>query len=568
VRWGVRAVVVAISLAIGASGALSRARAGLPPGPQPRPNVLVIETDDQTLASMKIMRTVNARIAEQGVTFRDSFVNFSLCCPSRATFLTGLYAHNHRVRANHPPVGGFPKFERRYGDNNLAVWLERAGYSTALIGKYLNGYEADPIVPPGWSEWDGVVGASIYDYNLNQNGQIVHYGTDPTDYKQDVLTGKAIEFIDRTPTPFFLWLTYSSPHTNGPDPSPQPPDDCTDAAKPAPRHADAFDSQPLPTPPNFNEADLSDKPQAIQSLPLLTGPKIDDLTRKYRCALESLLSVDEGVGQILDQLKRSGQLADTYVIYTSDNGFFNGEHRILAGKTKLYEESIRVPLLIRGPGIPRSKTAHDLVVNADLAPTIVQATGAKPGLNMDGRTLLPVARNPRTERGRELPIESRSFNAIRSHRYIYAQHASGETELYDLQRDPFELQNLANDPAYADVASKLAQRLEDLKSCRGKACRTHPQVKPKLRYRIGELHGRRCARNPIQAGIQGADAGDVLETEFYADGQRLASDTSAPFSQAITLMRGPATIGIRSTMVDGRRITSDRRLRACGVGRA
>jgi len=166
---------------------------------------------------------------------------------------------------------------------------------------------------------------------MNENGNVVHYGTAASDFKQNVFTQEGLDFIDQSAQsrqPFFLWLTYSSPHTNGPDPNPQPPSDCEGAAKPAPRDADALASEPLPMPPNFNEPDVSDKPDDIKSLPLLTGPDIQDVARKYRCALESLLSVDRGVGRVLDALKAQGELGNTYVIYTSDNGFFNGAHRI------------------------------------------------------------------------------------------------------------------------------------------------------------------------------------------------------------------------------------------------
>ncbi len=157
------------------------------PASQVRPNVVVVETDDQTVESMKVMSAVQKRIADQGVTFRNSFVNLSLCCPSRATFLTGQYAHNHGVLGNSARNGGFSTFQRLHAHDNLAVWLRAAGYRTALIGKYLNGYLSHPVVPAGWSEWDGGLGGAVYDYDLNENGRIVHYGTAPQDFKQDVL---------------------------------------------------------------------------------------------------------------------------------------------------------------------------------------------------------------------------------------------------------------------------------------------------------------------------------------------------------------------------------------------
>jgi N-acetylglucosamine-6-sulfatase len=475
-----------------ASGTHPATREGQAAVAQARPNVLVVETDDQTAESMRVMQNVNSLIGGQGATFTNSFVNYSLCCPSRSTFLTGQYEHNHGVLGNTGPNGGFGRFEALHGDNNLAVWLHDAGYHTALIGKYLNLYPSDPPVPPGWSEWHAAAPVGFpteadtlnaYNYTMDENGNSVHHGQDPADFKQDVLTRKAVDFVNRRapkPQPFFLWLTYTAPHIGGPNPNPNPPSDCTAAAKPAPRHAHAFDSAPLPRPPNFNEADVSDKPASIRNLPTLTATQITDLRRKYRCGLESLLSVDEGVKKVVDALQAKGELSNTLIVYTSDNGFFHGEHRIPSGKERLYEESIRVPLEIRGPGIPRGVNIGDLAINADLAPTIVDVANATPGLVMDGLSLIPVTQNPGIESGRKLLIENPtfknqpSFEAIRTARYMYAEHGSGEMELYDLQKDPFELQNRHADPAYASVETQLAARLQELQNCAGPSCRTNP----------------------------------------------------------------------------------------------
>jgi arylsulfatase A-like enzyme len=452
--------------------------------PQARPNVIVIESDDQTVESMKVMANVNSLIGGQGATFKNNFVNYSLCCPSRSTFLTGEYMHNHRVLGNLPPNGGFGRFEALHGTNNLAVWLQRAGYYTGLIGKYLNGYANHPPVPPGWSEWHATVwnDQNVYNYTLNENGTVVNYGQAPAAFKQDVLTSKAVNLVHRRAPkaqPFFLWLTYTAPHSGGPDPNPNPPFDCQHTAKPAPRHAHAFDSTPLPRPPNFNEADVSDKPAEIRNRPLLTPARIADIQRKYRCELESLLSVDEGVKRVVAALSANGELANTLLIFTSDNGYFHGEHRIPIEKMHIYEESIRVPLLMRGPGIPQGVTVSDLSINADLAPTIVDAANANPGRAMDGRSLIPVAQNPGIERGRELLIEEPTFTAIRTERYMYAAHNTGEKELYDLQQDPFELVSRHNNPAYASVKVQLASRLHQLQTCAGSTCRLHqPDPQP------------------------------------------------------------------------------------------
>ncbi len=442
----------------------------------PRPNVVVIETDDQTVKSMRVMDNVNSLIGgPRGTTFQRSFVNHSLCCPSRATFLTGQYEHNHGVLGNEPPNGGFDRFQELHADNNLAVWLQDSGYYTAMVGKYLNGYPGD-VVPDGWSEWYATTPNywHVYNYRLNENGSQVHYGARTADFKQDVLTRKAVNFVNRRAPraqPFFLWLAYTAPHGGGPDPSPNPPFNCYGTAKPAPRHAHAFDSEPLPRPPNFNEADVSDKPAEIQNRPRLGAGQIADIQRWHRCELESLLSVDEGVKEVVDALRAKAELSNTVVIYTSDNGYFHGEHRIPQHKAHIYEESIRVPLAMRGPGIPWGMTVSDLVINADLAPTIVDLADASPGLVMDGRSLIPVANQPGIEQGRELLIEQPIFKAIRTERYMYAEYGGGAKELYDLEEDPFELRSRHGDPGYALVEAQLAARLRELQSCAGPGCR-------------------------------------------------------------------------------------------------
>jgi arylsulfatase A-like enzyme len=421
------------------------------------------------------MSNVNTLLGDQGATFERSFVNYSLCCPSRATFLTGQYMHNHGVLGNQAPNGGFNRFQDLHGRNNLAVWLRRAGYHTAMIGKYLNGYSNNPRVPFGWADWQAVAPDTqkVYDYTLNDNGTLVHYGTRPADFKQDVLTGRAVDLIDRRAPrerPFFLWLTYTAPHGGGPNPNPNPPFNCNGTAKPAPRHAHAFDSEPLPRPLNFNEADVSDKPAAIRNRPLLTAGEIANIQRRYRCRLESILSVDEGVRAVVRALRSSRELNDTVLVFTADNGFFHGEHRLPTGKTRIYEESIQVPLLMRGPGIPAGVSVDDLVINADLAPTIVEVAGANPGAVLDGRSLIPIVNQPGIAQGRELLVEEPGFKAIRTERYMYAEHSSGERELYDLDRDPFELDSRHADPDYALVRAQLAARLQELASCAGSSC--------------------------------------------------------------------------------------------------
>ena len=349
---------------MGVAGALAVAGSGTPPASldqataaPARPNIVVIETDDQTLESMRVMDNVNSLIGDQGARFNKHFLNYSLCCPSRATFLTGQYMHNHGVRSNKAPDGGFNRFQALHGDNNLAVWLRQSGYYTAMIGKYLNDYTNQPLVPAGWSEWRVAAPYDqlVYNYPLNENGTMVRLRPGPGGLQAGRAhpQGRGLRRAAGADGAAVLPLAHLHGATRRRPAEPEPAAELPAAAKPAPRHAHAFDSEPLPRPPNFNEADVSDKPAEIRNRRLLSADPDPDIQRKYRCELESLLSVDQGVKRVVDALTASGELDNTLIIYTSDNGYFHGEHRIPADKTHVYEESIRVPLQIRGPGIPR-----------------------------------------------------------------------------------------------------------------------------------------------------------------------------------------------------------------------
>jgi N-acetylglucosamine-6-sulfatase len=452
---------------------------------QTRPNIVLIETDDQTAASIAYMPKTLALIGAQGATFDNSFVTYSLCCPSRSTVLTGQYAHNHGVLGNAPPSGGYAVFKEKHSTNNLAVWLQRSGYYTALVGKFLNGYgkQTATDVPPGWSEWHGGVDLSFLGGSLSNNGQVQTFPATEQYYQTDNWSRIAQDVIKRrapSTQPFFLWLTPHVPHNGGPRDDDDPRGIGT--TRPPARYKNRFASLPLPMPPSFNEADVSDKPVGIRNRPALTDEQIAGLREAYQQALEADLGVDDLVAAVIARLRASGELANTLLVFTSDNGFFYGEHRVPQGKVLLYEPSIRVPLLIRGPGVPKGLHLTQLVGNIDLAPTIVDAAGAKPGLTMDGRSLYALFRQPKTEWGRDLVIENgpsggnarrgrmQQFAAVRTPQYLYASYVNGERELYDLDRDPYELQSRQDDPAYQEIARKLAARLAALRTCAGAAC--------------------------------------------------------------------------------------------------
>lgn len=537
-----------------------------------RPNILVIESDDQTLESQRVMNETNRLIGGRGATFRDSFVSNPLCCPSRATFLTGQYSRNNGVRTNNLPDGGYSKLNN---NDTLPVWLQDSGYYTALIGKYLNGYEKTPqpqTIPPGWTSWQGTTKTyKFYDYQLNENGNLVDYGHDPADYQTDVFTQKAVDLIQQrkgTRKPWFTWLTYLAPHDGGPNPSPNPPANCDGSAKPAPRDAGAFADEPLPFAPSFNEDDVSDKPSFIANQTSFTQDDVDNIKRRYRCRLGSLLALDDGVKKVIKTLRQTGQLSNTYVIYTSDNGWFDGQHRIANGKRRLYEPSIRVPLMIRGPGIKPGTSVKDLVVNADLAPTITKLAKASKEVrrDFDGRPLQPFLSHPGIQRGRQLLLNGtrKRGTAIRNRRYYYAHFVSGEYEMYDLQVDPDQLQNIYGDPSYADVQAALDADLNRLKRCAGDRCTEGTGARVTVSRRKGP--GRQCRRSPVSAKALIA-GGDLLKVSFRVNGGPRTVDTEAPFEVRIPpderRGRKQVMIAARADLIDGRRVDLSKVARIC-----
>lgn len=474
-----------------------------------QPNVVVLMTDDQTVADLRGMPRTRRLIARRGVRFRNSFVSYPVCCPSRATYLSGQYPHNHGVLGLYPPTGGYINFDK---DNSLPVWMTAAGYHSAHIGKYLNGYgtQTPADVPPGWSEWYGAVDPTTYrmwGYTLNENGLMRTYGSpfvqDPSLYQTDVYRDKAVDFINRRSgkNPFFLSVGFLAPHheefgirsVTG------------RSVRPAPRHVNARAGAPLPFPPSFDEVDLRDKPlfQRRRS-PRLTPEVVVQMTANYRARQESLIAVDEAVRSIVGALKDNGVLDNTYIILTSDNGFLQGEHRVPSGKLLPYDPSTRVPLVISGPGIPRSKATSELVTNEDLAPTILDLAGGRAGKAVDGRSLLPFAEDPKRLTGRLLLNETGgmkavmveedagpvpqlrrvlTYKAVRTYRYQYIRYRNGDRELYDLELDPDQLHSRHNDPRYRRTRFALFRELRRLARCRGRACRVWGRAIPPPRGR-------------------------------------------------------------------------------------
>lgn len=501
-----------------------------------RPNVLVVMTDDMAAGDLAQLPNVKRLLVERGTTFTNAVDSFPLCCPSRATFITGQYAHNHGVVGNFWPYGWYGMKDRR---NILPAWLDRSGYDTALIGKWLNGYgarDAHGEIPAGFDHWRGLLDASAYDYFnfvMNDNGHLrtwgdgdfarklvefaklevvpnpggtagllaklasvfgappySYWGSEQRgDYSPDV-TGRVTERLVRrargSRDPFFVWWAPAASHREdvattllgrpGPDP------------RPAPRYADWARRLDLPRGPSFNEDDVSDKPSNLaDNAPVLDGDALHQLELDYQGRIGSLRAVDDHVGHLVRILRRTDQLRNTVIVFVSDNGWLHGQHRIPGDKFLPYEESLRVPLVVRGPGVRAGRRVRAQVSNVDFAPTLLDLARAEPGRRQDGRSLVPLLRGtsrqgtgavlleaprPLFEQASAVNAWDRPYTGVRTARYTYVVYAeTGETELYDRRRDPNQLTNVAGDPALAAVRSRLADRLERLEACKGASCR-------------------------------------------------------------------------------------------------
>jgi N-acetylglucosamine-6-sulfatase len=523
-----------------------------------KPSFVVIQVDDATLDQLyatfspggipiQAMPNTLALIAGKGITFNRYYVPYPLCCPARVSLLTGRYAHNHNVKGNVPPNGGFTGFKARQAySHNLAPWLQAAGYRTIHIGKFLNGYGDEPFdegkdVPPGWNAWHSVLRADthhyFYGYTLNNNGVLSEpigdsgswdtreYGErddfgcpnaplngKPCFYETDVFNRIAWEEISGTSPeqPFYLQLDYTSPHGDFRRPA---------GPEPATRHYNLFAGAPYPhkRSEGFNEGNVNDKPRFIREAPFLSFQEIRTYRVYYQKALESLRSVDEGVKLVHDTLGTLGRLRNTYIVFTSDNGFFFGEHRLTGGKFIAYEPATHMPLLMRGPGIKPGTATGELSSQVDIAPTILELAGAGADKSIDGRSLVPFMRDPALRTRRPLLFESfvetndveangqpgaapaerpgtaarasragatasivappKDYVGIRLGPYKYIEWPSGEKELYDINKDPYELNNLVRVRNLSPIRAFLHAELTRLADCNGRKCQ---QVAPKF----------------------------------------------------------------------------------------
>jgi N-acetylglucosamine-6-sulfatase len=463
----------------------TEATAALPATP---PNIVLITTDDQTASDMRYMPFTRGLLGGQGVTFTDAVSPDPLCCPARATLLTGQLSHNHGVVTNVPPHGGYEAFKQtpQY-HQHLGHWLQQAGYRTMFVGKYLNGYKASDAVPTGWDEWHATVdaaGGGVYDY-FRTVLQETDGSLDPHigEYQTDVLGQVTRAFIEGAAgrdQPFFVWESGLAPHgacrmvPDGP---------CQWEPPMVPQlDRDGFTGLSVTDPqhPSFNERVVGEKPRHIRQKTPWTPTAIAQTNETFRQRVRSLQAVDRSVRDTVETLRTVGELDDTLIIFTSDNGFLLGEHR-WHGKVLPYEPSLRVPMLMRGPGIPLGVRRSDTVALVDVAPTIADAADATPAVETDGRSLLPVAAEPQAQGYGALSIEAGPqqaqdwptwfYRGVRTHRYTYVHYpGSGEYELYDRRRDPAQLNNVAYRPAYRGTRAGLEAKLAALRDCAGAAC--------------------------------------------------------------------------------------------------
>jgi arylsulfatase A-like enzyme len=432
----------------------------------PKPNIVLVVVDDLDVSTTGELPRIPDLLASRGVSFSRAYTAQAVCAPSRASILTGQYTHNHGVRYNAGSGQGFAAF-RALEQQTIATWLRAAGYRTSLVGKYLNDYPngaGDDYVPPGWDDWYGHLSAledgRYWNYWVNDNGSVSRHGSTPAEYSVDLEAARAVSFIRESafrPEPLFLYLAPAAPHI----PSNYPE-----------RFGAEFRYSLCPRGPSFNEIDVSDKPTTIRRLPMLTDRAIDWLDERQRWRLRSMRAVEEELAAVIEALRESGRLDNTYIVFTSDNGILLGQHRAVHSKNSGYEECILVPLFIRGPGLAvRTVTAPVQLV--DLAPTLLELAGAPVPGSVDGRSLAPFLRGETPDSWRsDVVIENWELGpsyALRTPDWAYIHNDSEELELYDMRSDPWQLASLHRqaDPAFL---AQLERRIERHLACRGETC--------------------------------------------------------------------------------------------------
>ncbi len=442
-----------------------------------RPNIVFVLTDDLSMDLVRFMPEVQA-LALRGTTFDNYFVTDSLCCPSRTSIFTGEFPHDTGVFTNGGADGGVEAFYSHGNEQtSFNIALQQAGYRTALMGKYLNGYlqARSPVpgtyVPPGWNEWDVAGwGYPEYDYPMNINGTVHRFGHSPDDYLTNVITRRGVDFINtsaRAHKPFFLELAPFTPHS---------------PFVPAPRDARKFPGLTAPRPDNF-DALPTDAPSWLAGRPPLSAAKIARINRAFRLRAQDVQSIDRMMGEVEAAVQAHGLTRDTYIVFSSDNGLHTGEYRLMPGKLTAFDTDIHVPLVVAGPGIPADASVPQVAENIDLASTFASIAGTQ--VSSDGHSLLallhgkdvPDWRNaaliehhgpavgPGNPDAQNLPSGNpSSYEAMRTPQFLYVEYDNGEREYYALDSDPYELHNLARTLS-PDRLSQLHSELTALESC-------------------------------------------------------------------------------------------------------
>jgi arylsulfatase A-like enzyme len=472
------ATLVLLGTGSGRAGSDEPSRGGADAGPaKKRPNVVFVLADDFSWDLVPYMPHLRS-MQRRGVTFKRHFVANSLCCPSRAAIFTGAYPHNSGIYENAGADGGFLGF-RRHGleTATFATALEEGGFRTALMGKYLNSYPTHSrYIPPGWTDWVGSDRVYAgYNYDLNENGKISYHGFGPDDYITDVLARKGSSFIEDAAgeRPFFLELATYAPHK---------------PYTPAPRHANLFPGLRAPRGPAFDRPNLNG-PRWLQRRPR-TPWEIAMIDYTFRDRVRSVRAIDEMIGRIQATLRDRGLADDTYIVFSSDNGYHLGQHRLLPGKMTAFDSDVRVPLIVTGPGVPAGRKIERITQSIDFNATFAELGGVRPSVLSDGRSLVPLLHGKRVGRWRraaliehrgpdmrpddpDLPVPNAgdpppTYEAIRTPFGLYVEYRNGDREFYDLKRDPAQIHNRYWSLRPQRVA-RLQATLNRLRACRGRA---------------------------------------------------------------------------------------------------
>ena len=460
-------VAAALLLVFGVFGT-ARAAAAEPATPakhdDQRLNVVLILSDDERYDGTSVMKNVQNLLADHGVSFTDMHVTTSMCGPSRASILTGQYSHHDGVTDNFG-LHSYPAFYSTDESNDLGVWMHNGGYETALVGKYINSYTdqfVNHAVPPGWDDWqamDSIPMEAYYNYSINDNGRLENYGNKPNDYSTTVLTHKAVQFIHGARHPFFLYFAPVAPHL---------------PATPAKQDRGKLANSPPLHDPAFNQKNVSKEPWRFWHHNLLSAGAQNYINQVRIRQEETLLSLDRSVKSVVQALRARHELSRTVILYTSDNGFLWGEHR-LGGKVWPFQESTHVPLIVRTPWTTTPEHNNQPVLNIDLASTISQLAGVAPGLPQDGRSFVPFLygqhapwRHGFIEEylGKDMLQNGGPppFTAVQTRRSLWVEYENGWRELYNLKKDPWELNNVAGDPrtgSLQDTLSAMLRRLDE-----------------------------------------------------------------------------------------------------------